>query len=30
MDGGIDERHEWRENMGGYKSIVLVAIELAE
>jgi hypothetical protein len=30
MDGGMDERREWRESMGGYKSIVLVAIELKE
>jgi hypothetical protein len=30
MDGGMDERCKWRENMGGYKSIVLAAIELEE
>jgi hypothetical protein len=26
----MDERREWRESMGGYKSIVLVVIELEE
>jgi hypothetical protein len=30
MDGGMDERRERRESMGGYKSIVLAAIELEE
>jgi hypothetical protein len=30
MDGGMDERREWRESIGGYKSIIFVAIELEE
>jgi hypothetical protein len=30
MDGGMDERREQRESMGGYKSIVFAAIELEE
>ncbi len=30
MDGGMDERRERRESMGGYKFIVLAAIELEE
>jgi hypothetical protein len=30
MDGSMDEMHKRRESMGGYKSIVLVAIELEE
>jgi hypothetical protein len=28
MDGGMDERREQRESMGGYKSIILAVIEL--
>jgi hypothetical protein len=30
MDGGMDERRERRESLGGYESMVLAAIELEE